>query len=45
MTFKKLWEQWSIGVSVDRSDGISTYPQGTEKDGYDIKSFSVGYDD
>ena len=45
MSFKKLWENWSIGVSVDRSDGISTYPQGTEKDGYDIQSFNVGYAD
>ena len=24
MSFKKLWENWSIGVSVDQSDGIST---------------------
>ena len=45
MSFKKLWENWSIGVSVDQSDGISTYPQGTEKDGYDIQSFNVGYAD
>ena len=45
MSFKKLWDNWNIGVSVDSSDGISTYPQGTEKDGYDIKSFNVGYND
>ena len=45
MSFKKLWENWSIGVSVDQSDGISTYPQGTEKDGYNIQSFNVGYAD
>ena len=43
MTFKKLWEQWSIGVSVDQSDGISTYPQGTERDGNTLNSFNVGY--
>ena len=41
MSFKKLWDNWNIGVSVDSSDGISTYPQGTEKDGYDIKSFNA----
>ena len=45
ISFKKLWDNWNIGVSVDSSDGISTYPQGTEKDGYDIKSFNVGYND
>ena len=32
-----------FGVNLEESDGISVYPNGEEKDGYDVLGFSIGH--
>ena len=36
-------KQFDLGFYTERTDGISTYPQGTERDGNVMDSFNVGY--
>ena len=36
-------KEFDFGFYTERTDGISTYPQGTERDGNTLNSFNVGY--
>ena len=40
--FKKLDnKQYNLGLLVDRTEGISVYPEGDEKDGYELNSINI----
>ncbi len=35
--------QFNLGLSINQSEGISAYPEGQEKDGYDLKGINFSY--
>ena len=36
-------KQYSLGLFLDQTNGISVYPEGDEQDGYNLKGINLGY--
>jgi len=36
-------KEFNVGINIDKTDGISIYPHGDEKDGYELFSTNLGY--